>query len=257
MCFHVLHTGLVAALLGRTHTGNAELVPAQGPAVISSAEEGTAGTIRLPGGAFPSPSSQAARVVVTVLNIQQLAMFQVRAPISATGMWETLVGSAQPAPLRAGGQPDGKGPGRHRGGHRGGGWGRLGAAGPRAAHLCLPAVATCKACPPLPMPPGEVQVHTTSLFAECHPAVCFLGAQQRYEAQQGLVGLWAGCLPCSWLPPCHQQALQPPSLCSVRQDAGLGWRPPLWPCAGCRAGRRLEQPRMCHTAQGQGDSLHL
>ncbi|XP_048815010.1 adhesion G protein-coupled receptor G3 [Lagopus muta] len=50
--------------------------PAEGPAVISSAEEGTAGTIRLPGGAFPSPSSQAVRVVVTVLNIQQLAMFQ-------------------------------------------------------------------------------------------------------------------------------------------------------------------------------------
>ncbi|XP_031471087.1 adhesion G protein-coupled receptor G3 isoform X1 [Phasianus colchicus] len=50
--------------------------PAEGPAVISSAEEGTAGTIRLPSGVFPSPSGQAVRVVVTVLNIQQLAMFQ-------------------------------------------------------------------------------------------------------------------------------------------------------------------------------------
>eukprot|EP00076_Gallus_gallus_P025318 XP_015147821.1 adhesion G protein-coupled receptor G3 [Gallus gallus] len=50
--------------------------PAEGPAVISSAEQGTVGTIRLPGGLFPSPSGQAVRVVVTVLNIQQLAMFQ-------------------------------------------------------------------------------------------------------------------------------------------------------------------------------------
>ncbi|XP_015729171.1 adhesion G protein-coupled receptor G3 [Coturnix japonica] len=50
--------------------------PAEGPAVISSAAERTAGTIRLPSGVFPSLSSQAVRVVVTVLNIQQLAMFQ-------------------------------------------------------------------------------------------------------------------------------------------------------------------------------------
>lgn len=111
MCFHVLHNGLAAALLGRTHTGRAELVPAQGPAVISSAEEGTVGTIRLPSGVFPSSSGQAVRVVVTVLNIQQLAMFQVRAPASAIGMWETLAGSAQPALIQTGGQPDGKGPG--------------------------------------------------------------------------------------------------------------------------------------------------
>ncbi|POI27215.1 hypothetical protein CIB84_009035 [Bambusicola thoracicus] len=50
--------------------------PAEGPAVISSAEQGTAGTIRLPSGVFPSTSGQAVRVVVTVLNIQQLTMFQ-------------------------------------------------------------------------------------------------------------------------------------------------------------------------------------
>ncbi|NXI66285.1 AGRG3 protein, partial [Anseranas semipalmata] len=50
--------------------------PAQGPMVISSMEEGKAGKIQLPREIFQSPSGQAARVVVTVLNIQQLGMFE-------------------------------------------------------------------------------------------------------------------------------------------------------------------------------------
>lgn len=49
----------------------------QGPMTISSMEEGTAGKIRLPREVFQSLGSQAARVVVTVLNIQQLGMFKV------------------------------------------------------------------------------------------------------------------------------------------------------------------------------------
>lgn len=49
----------------------------QGPMTISSVEEGTAGKIRLPREIFQSLSSQAARVVVTVLDIQQLGMFKV------------------------------------------------------------------------------------------------------------------------------------------------------------------------------------
>lgn len=44
---------------------------------ISLVEEGTAGKIRLPREIFQSLSSQAARVVVTVLDIQQLGMFKV------------------------------------------------------------------------------------------------------------------------------------------------------------------------------------
>eukprot|EP00075_Anas_platyrhynchos_P004980 XP_012955462.2 adhesion G protein-coupled receptor G3 isoform X1 [Anas platyrhynchos] len=50
--------------------------PDQGPMTISSVEEGTAGKIRLPREIFQSLSSQAARVVVTVLDIQQLGMFK-------------------------------------------------------------------------------------------------------------------------------------------------------------------------------------
>ncbi|KAI6077455.1 Adhesion G protein-coupled receptor G3 isoform X1 [Aix galericulata] len=51
--------------------------PDQDPMTISSMEEGTAGKIRLPREVFQSLGSQAARVVVTVLNIQQLGMFKV------------------------------------------------------------------------------------------------------------------------------------------------------------------------------------
>ncbi|XP_040426814.1 adhesion G protein-coupled receptor G3 isoform X2 [Cygnus olor] len=50
--------------------------PAQGPMTISSMEEGKAGKIRLPREVFQSLSSQAAHVVVTVLNIKQLGMFE-------------------------------------------------------------------------------------------------------------------------------------------------------------------------------------
>ncbi|NXC50707.1 AGRG3 protein, partial [Penelope pileata] len=50
--------------------------PAEGPALISSMEEVRAGKIRIPGEVFQSLSGRTARVVVTVLNVQQLAMFQ-------------------------------------------------------------------------------------------------------------------------------------------------------------------------------------
>ncbi|XP_068549488.1 adhesion G protein-coupled receptor G3 [Anas acuta] len=50
--------------------------PDQGPMTISSVEEGTAGKIRLPREIFQSLGSQAAHVVVTVLDIQQLGMFK-------------------------------------------------------------------------------------------------------------------------------------------------------------------------------------
>lgn len=49
----------------------------QGPMTISSMEEGKAGKIRLPREVFQSLSSQAAHMVVTVLNITQLGMFEV------------------------------------------------------------------------------------------------------------------------------------------------------------------------------------
>ncbi|NXL92819.1 AGRG3 protein, partial [Alectura lathami] len=50
--------------------------PAEGPVVVNSTEEGKAGKIRLPRAVFQSLRGQAVRVVVTVVNIQQLAMFQ-------------------------------------------------------------------------------------------------------------------------------------------------------------------------------------
>ncbi|NWQ80890.1 AGRG3 protein, partial [Columbina picui] len=50
--------------------------PSQGPMMLNMTEKGKAGKIRLPKEIFRSLSSQTERVVVTVLNIQQLGMFE-------------------------------------------------------------------------------------------------------------------------------------------------------------------------------------
>ena len=53
--------------------------PPQDPRVLNATEQGKAAHIHLPRETFRFLSSQTARVVVTVLNIQQLGMFKVRA----------------------------------------------------------------------------------------------------------------------------------------------------------------------------------
>ncbi|XP_038004321.1 adhesion G protein-coupled receptor G3 isoform X3 [Motacilla alba alba] len=50
--------------------------PTEGPSRLNTTEEGKAGKIHLPREIFRSLSSQTVRVVVTVLNIQQLGMFK-------------------------------------------------------------------------------------------------------------------------------------------------------------------------------------
>ncbi|NXW55890.1 AGRG3 protein, partial [Eurystomus gularis] len=50
--------------------------PMEGPRILNMTEKGRAGKIQLPREIFRSLSSQTARVVVTVLNIQQLGMFK-------------------------------------------------------------------------------------------------------------------------------------------------------------------------------------
>ncbi|XP_064526957.1 adhesion G protein-coupled receptor G3 isoform X2 [Pseudopipra pipra] len=50
--------------------------PPQGPSTLNTTEKGKAGKIHLPREIFRSLSSQIVRVVVTVLNIQQLGMFK-------------------------------------------------------------------------------------------------------------------------------------------------------------------------------------
>lgn len=76
-------------------------------------EKGKAGKIQLPREIFRSLSSRTARVVVTVLNIQQLGMFKVPAGIAgiplATGICYLLAQLRQRCP-HAGGEPDRAGP---------------------------------------------------------------------------------------------------------------------------------------------------
>ncbi|XP_047924909.2 uncharacterized protein [Anser cygnoides] len=129
--------------------------PAQGPMTISSMEEGKAGKIRLPREVFQSLSSQTAHMVVTVLNIQQLGMFeednqmgQVLDDTVVGIMVEDLYVSGLQDPVHL-----------------------------TFAHQQLPPVSWM--CPPSPCLSTEAQAHTTLLFAECHPTVCLLGAQQR------------------------------------------------------------------------------
>ncbi|NXR21627.1 AGRG3 protein, partial [Cinclus mexicanus] len=50
--------------------------PAEGPSRLNTTEKGKAGKIHLPREIFRSPRSKTLRVVVTVLNIQQLGMFK-------------------------------------------------------------------------------------------------------------------------------------------------------------------------------------
>ncbi|NXJ13570.1 AGRG3 protein, partial [Odontophorus gujanensis] len=66
--------------------------PAEGPTVIDVNEEWTAGTIQLPSTVFPSPSSQVVHVVLTVLNVQQLAMFQQEDNQKGKVLDDTVVG---------------------------------------------------------------------------------------------------------------------------------------------------------------------
>ena len=82
--------------------------------MLNTTEKGKAGKIQVPREIFRSLSSQTARVVVTVLNIQQLGMFKVRAGIA--GIPPATGARYLPARLRqhcphAGGQPDRAGPG--------------------------------------------------------------------------------------------------------------------------------------------------
>lgn len=101
-------------------------------------EKGKAGKIQLPREMFQSLSSRTVRVVVSVLNIQQLHMFKVGAGMAGTPPATST--RCLPSQLRqscshAGGQPDGAGPGQHCGGHHSGRDEHLWAAGPCAAHL--------------------------------------------------------------------------------------------------------------------------
>ncbi|XP_039577140.1 uncharacterized protein LOC120507981 isoform X4 [Passer montanus] len=57
--------------------------PTEGPSRLNSTEKGKAGKIHLPREIFRSLSSQTVRVVVTVLNIQQLGIFKVQAGIAS------------------------------------------------------------------------------------------------------------------------------------------------------------------------------
>ncbi|KAM6057652.1 adhesion G protein-coupled receptor G3 isoform 1-T1 [Chlamydotis macqueenii] len=50
--------------------------PTEGPGMLNTTEKGKAGKIQLPREIFQSLGSQTARVVVTVLNVQQLGMFK-------------------------------------------------------------------------------------------------------------------------------------------------------------------------------------
>ncbi|NXJ96013.1 AGRG3 protein, partial [Corythaixoides concolor] len=59
-----------------THDVLISFSPTEGPRVLNTTEHGKAGKIQLPTEIFRSLSSWAVRVVVTVLNIQQLGMFK-------------------------------------------------------------------------------------------------------------------------------------------------------------------------------------
>ncbi|NXQ95037.1 AGRG3 protein, partial [Sagittarius serpentarius] len=74
-----------------THDVLITFSPMEGPRMLNVTEEGKAGKILLPREIFQSLSSQTVRVVVTVLNIQQLGMFE---EVNQTGqvLDDTVVG---------------------------------------------------------------------------------------------------------------------------------------------------------------------
>ncbi|NXY16765.1 AGRG3 protein, partial [Atrichornis clamosus] len=77
---HSQLAGLKTLLLNVSRAVTRDLLitfsPKEGPSTLNTTEEGKTGKIHLPREIFQSLSSQTVRVVVTVLNIQQLGMFK-------------------------------------------------------------------------------------------------------------------------------------------------------------------------------------
>lgn len=104
------------------------------------------------------------------------------------------------------------------------------------AHRQLPPVSWM--CPPSPCMSTEAQAHTTLPFAECHPAVCLLGAQPRYWSG---AGFWCSGVGESW----REVALGTPA--ELPKASGQGMNGPL-PCQG---------PHCCVESAGDAEGFVL
>lgn len=209
----------------------------QGPRMLNMTEKGKAGKIQLPRELFQSLSSQRVRVVVTVLNTQQLGMFKVWA-CKAALLWPPALAACRLGSGSIASSQEANQTGQVLDdtvvGIMVGETSISGLQDPvrlTFAHGQLPHVS--QPCPPsLPPPCPSLRCRLMLLapLAGRHPTMCLLGPQQRYSA---------------WGARCRDG-----HGCCARHSGPS-------PCACHRAGRRLEKHRMCHAARGQGDSLLL